>query len=256
MNCGTGSSGAPTRPSPRIECVVDAPERGHVDVHPLDRRVGRVVDRVRAAHARRRPRRSLERGRASVDGELRFTVENHEHLFAVVVKMRADAGLGLDDPAMQEPQVGVERLAAEHPEVVQAARSPVHARRRAVARWVVVRDALLERQSRRIRRRVGRRRRAARLLRPRRGNRQHTRAEHDRSKCNTPFHDALSFDHHQRLSFLASDETRGRRPGAAWRQPDHPSSSDDARPRPPRPGGCHPSRTGLFCTMRVSALTV
>src|SRR4051794_6953709 len=34
------------------------------------------------------------------------------------------------------------------------------------------------------------------------------------------------------------------------------SSGLAPRPRPPRPGGVHPSHAGPFCTMRVSALTV
>lgn len=33
----------------------------------------------------------FQRGRATVDGELRFPVEDHEHLLAVVVEVLADA---------------------------------------------------------------------------------------------------------------------------------------------------------------------
>ena len=103
-----------------VERVVDAAEGRHVDVQPLHRRVGRVVDRVRVAHARRRARRPFQRRGPAVDRELRFAVENDEHLLAVVVEMRADARLRLDHAAVEEPQVGVERIAAEDAEEVAA----------------------------------------------------------------------------------------------------------------------------------------
>ena len=60
--------------------------------------------------------------RAAVDRELRFPVEDHEHLFALIVEVRADAALRLDDAAMQEVQVRVERSRVEQPHVVELAR--------------------------------------------------------------------------------------------------------------------------------------
>ena len=49
----------------------------------------------------------------TVDRELRFAVEDDEHLFAVVVEVRADAALRLNVPAMQEPQVRVGMVVLE-----------------------------------------------------------------------------------------------------------------------------------------------
>ena len=152
-------------PVTEIERVVDAAERRHVDVHPLHRLVRRVVDRVRAAHPRGRAGRSLQRRRPPVDRELRFAVEDDEHLLAVVVEVLPDAGFRLDDAAMEEPQVGVERVAAEHGEEGQLPRPAVHARGRPIARGIVVRDPLRERQTRRVGRGIGRRGSSPALLR-------------------------------------------------------------------------------------------
>ena len=83
-----------------------------------------VVDRVRVTHARGRAGGSLQRRRPAVDGELRFAVEDDEHLLAVVVEVLPDAGFRLDGAAMKEPEVRVERVAVEEREVVQLAGPP------------------------------------------------------------------------------------------------------------------------------------
>ena len=90
--------------------------------------------------------RSLQHRRAAVDRELRFAVEDDEHLFALIVEVRADAALRLDDAAVQEVQVRVERRRVEEPHVVELAGAAVHARRRAILCRLGVRDALGERQ--------------------------------------------------------------------------------------------------------------
>jgi hypothetical protein len=93
-----------------------------------------------------------------------------------IVKVGPDAGLRLQDAAMEEPQGGVERLAAEHREEVRATGSAMFARRGAIARRIVVRDALLERQTRRIGCRVERGNGATALLRQ---DSWYRRPEHD-----------------------------------------------------------------------------
>ena len=75
----------------QVEGIVHAAERRHVDVHPLDRLVGRVIDRMRMPHPGGRAGGPFQRGRPTVDGELRFPVEDHEHLLAVIVEVLTDA---------------------------------------------------------------------------------------------------------------------------------------------------------------------
>ncbi|WEJ98823.1 MAG: hypothetical protein P0Y59_18035 [Candidatus Sphingomonas phytovorans] len=49
----------------------------------------------------------------AVDRELRLPVQDDEHLFAIVVEMFADAASGRDHAAVDEDQVGAERIGAE-----------------------------------------------------------------------------------------------------------------------------------------------
>jgi len=97
----------------QVEIVIGLGE-ADIDVHPLDRLVGWIVDAVRVAHAVGGTGGRLQRGGAAVDGELGVVaVQDHEHLFTGIVEMLADAAMGLDDAAMQEDQVGGKRLSAE-----------------------------------------------------------------------------------------------------------------------------------------------
>ena len=91
----------------------------------------------------RRP--ALEHRGPPVDGELGFPIEDDEHLLALVVEVGADAALRLDDAAVQEEQVGVERRVIEQGRVVELAGPAVHRRARPVFRRVGVHDALRQR---------------------------------------------------------------------------------------------------------------
>jgi hypothetical protein len=95
MKTGMGSSGTPTRPSPRSKASYLPFVLADVDVHPLHGLVGRVVDGVRMALADRGSRRPFDKRGAAVDGELRLAVEDDEHFFALIVEVMADAALGL-----------------------------------------------------------------------------------------------------------------------------------------------------------------
>ena len=45
--------------------------------------------------------------------ELCFIVQDHEHLFALIVEVMADPALRIDGAAMQKEQVGVQRVLVE-----------------------------------------------------------------------------------------------------------------------------------------------
>ena len=95
-----------------IDVVVDAGDERHVQVHPLhrppapgcrSRASGRPTeDACRTLHARGAP----------VDRELRFTVEDHEHLLDDVVEMMADAGGRRMTPRCRKLDAGKARYAA------------------------------------------------------------------------------------------------------------------------------------------------
>ncbi len=101
-------------------------------------------------HPDRRTGWPLQHRCASVDRELRFPVEDDEHLFALIVEMRADAALRLDDSPMQEIQVRIERGRVEESHVIQLPRTTVHAGRRAIFGRLGVGDALRQRQLLRV----------------------------------------------------------------------------------------------------------
>ena len=67
------------------------------------------------SHPRRHPHRASQRRRAAIDCELRLAVEDHEHLFALVVEVGADAALRRDDAAVQEVEMGVLPGRAQQP---------------------------------------------------------------------------------------------------------------------------------------------
>src|ERR671913_72381 len=100
-------------------------------------------------HSNRRTCGSFQYRRPSVDCELRFTVQNDEHLFALIMEMRADAALRLDDPAMEEVQIRVERRCIEQTHVVELPWSSMHARRHAIFCGFGAGDPLCQRSARR-----------------------------------------------------------------------------------------------------------
>ena len=148
MNVGIGSSGAPTRRIVEIEGIVDTLHRAHVEIDPLHRLVGSVIDGVRMAQARRRARGPFQRGGAAIDRKLGFAVEDDEHLLALVVEMGADAALGLDHAAVHEKQIGFQRLGIEQRPIVQRTRAIMHRLHVAILRRVGVGDSLLQRRHR------------------------------------------------------------------------------------------------------------
>jgi hypothetical protein len=54
------------------------------------------------------PAGALEQGGAPVYGELRFSVEDDEHFFAMIVEVRSDAASGRDNAAMEEEEIGAQ----------------------------------------------------------------------------------------------------------------------------------------------------
>ena len=121
----------------------------HVDVQPLERFVGRVIDAVRMAHAVRHARRALKQRCAAIDRKLRLAIEDHEHLFAPVMEVLADAAVRVDYAAMEEDQVRLHCVRAQHHAEAHGARSIMHRRLVANFRWVIMRDAVLNVSGRR-----------------------------------------------------------------------------------------------------------
>src|SRR5258708_25525180 len=76
-----------------VERIVGSLQRRHIDVHPLNGLVSRIVDRVGMPHAAGSPGRSLYLRRTPVDGELRLAVKNYEHLFALGMAVMADTAV-------------------------------------------------------------------------------------------------------------------------------------------------------------------
>ena len=131
----------------QIECVVDALENSDVDVEPLHGRVGRIVDAVRVPHPRRGPGRAFERRGAAIDRELRLTIEDDEHLFALVVKVGADAALRRDHPAVQEVEQRVLPGGGQQGGEVEVSCATVDGGRRSESGRVRVRDPRRQRAS-------------------------------------------------------------------------------------------------------------
>ena len=71
-------------------------------------------------------RRSLNGGRAAIDRELGFSVENDEHLFDDVVKMVADAGSRRDHASMEKIELGRHGATIEQCREGHAAGPSVH----------------------------------------------------------------------------------------------------------------------------------
>src|SRR5690349_9177396 len=112
----------------QIESVIGPLDRRDVDVHPLDWLVTGIVDRMGVAHAAECAGRRFKHRSAAVDRELRFPVEDHEHLFTGVVEVSTDAALRLDDASMQKEKIGVERMEIEEGHKIERARPAVDGR--------------------------------------------------------------------------------------------------------------------------------
>ena len=92
----------------QIEGVIVTLDRRYVDIHELHRFVGRIVDCMRVPHPAGRADSSLQNGGSSVNGEFRFAVEDHEHLFIGVVEVMANTAAGHDLTPMHEVQIDVQ----------------------------------------------------------------------------------------------------------------------------------------------------
>jgi hypothetical protein len=73
--------------------------------------------------------RSFHKGGAPVDGELSFTVEDHEHFLNGIVKVMSDARPGWNLAAMQEIEFRRHRAPVQQCGERHCARTAVHCRR-------------------------------------------------------------------------------------------------------------------------------
>ena len=69
-----------------------------------------VINRVRVPHAHGSASRTFQHRRATIDRKLPFSIEDDEHFFTLIVEMRADSALRLQNAAMQKKQVRIERM--------------------------------------------------------------------------------------------------------------------------------------------------
>jgi len=91
---------------------------------------------VRGSHAVGRAHRALEQGGAAVDGEFGLAVKDHEHFFAMIVEVLADAALGMQHAAMQEDEVGRQGLVVHQRPEIHAAGAVMHR----LMFWVLLRS--------------------------------------------------------------------------------------------------------------------
>ena len=81
---------------------------------------------------------------AAVDGEFGLAVEDHEHLFAVIVEMLADAAARRDLAPIEEVEIGNQRVARQQAHAAHVARAAVRAAL-AVLTGIGMSDALRQR---------------------------------------------------------------------------------------------------------------
>jgi len=74
--------------------------------------------------------------------ELRFVVQDHEHLLHLVVIVMSDAGLGRQYAAVKKEQVSVKGRRVEKLRELHLARSFMHMRFAAVFGWISVHNTL------------------------------------------------------------------------------------------------------------------
>src|SRR5881394_1971070 len=87
-------------------------------------------------------RRPLNQGRASIDGELGFAIENDEHLLNGVVEMMADARASRNLAPMQKIEFRCDGAAIEQRGERHSTGAAMHSGRRTVCRRVGVYDSL------------------------------------------------------------------------------------------------------------------
>jgi hypothetical protein len=92
-------------------------------------------------HAADHRRRTRKAGGAAVDRELRFAVEDDEHLLDRVVKVVADTAPGGDLATVEEVEVGADRAPAQQPGKGHVAGAGVHRGERAIGGWIGGHDA-------------------------------------------------------------------------------------------------------------------
>jgi hypothetical protein len=95
-------------------------------------------------------RRSFDCGGTAIDRELRFSVENDEHLLDGVVKVVADAGSRRDHAAMEKVELGRDGPAIEECGEGHAAGPSVHGGRLPERSRVGVDDSLRQSLRRRL----------------------------------------------------------------------------------------------------------
>jgi hypothetical protein len=84
----------------QVEGVICAFHRRHVNIHPLYRLVCRVINCMGMTHPANGSGRSFQQRCTPIDRELRLAVQNDKHLFALIVKMLANAALRKDHASM------------------------------------------------------------------------------------------------------------------------------------------------------------
>ena len=131
----------------KIEGIILALDGRDIDVHEFDWFVGRIVDGMGVAHPHRCAGRPLQDRRASVDRELRLTVKDDEHLFALIVKVMTNASTRHDLAAMHELQIGGQGTAGQERLTRHVAGAVMRAAA-AILTWIGVADALSQRLQR------------------------------------------------------------------------------------------------------------
>jgi len=89
--------------------------------------------------------RPLDGGGASVDGELRLAVEDHEHLLDHVVEVVADAGARRNHAAVQEIELWCDGAAIQEHGERHGAGAAMHGRQWAISRRIRVHNPLGQR---------------------------------------------------------------------------------------------------------------
>jgi hypothetical protein len=91
---------------------------------------------------------TFQQRRSAIDGELSLSIEDDEHLLALVVEMRADAALRHDDAAVQKVQIRVERVMIEQTHKIQRTGAGVNRFDEPVLRRVGMGNSLRQRLAR------------------------------------------------------------------------------------------------------------
>lgn len=96
-----------------IERIVGILHGRYVDIHPLNGFIGRIIDRVRVSHPAGSANSAFQSRRASIDCELRRSIEDDKHLLALIMEMVADPAARHDLAPVHELQVRGEGVAGD-----------------------------------------------------------------------------------------------------------------------------------------------